>query len=197
MPAARDLRPGWTCAAPTTGSWHAIGQWRPDLIVHETAEYAAVPAAETAGVPVARIAVVSGTQERAAAAAAAPAVDALRAEVGLTRDPEGTRILSGPRHDADPDGARGPRFTGHAGALRAPAAVAQAAAGPVGRRPASPLVHVTLGKRPMEVYRDALQQMAAQPVRVLVTVGHGQDATELGALPVGAHLNPGWTPRRR
>jgi UDP:flavonoid glycosyltransferase YjiC (YdhE family) len=168
----------------------AIGAVRPDLVVHETAEYATVLAGEATGVPVARVAVVSGTQERAAAAVAAPTVDSLRAELGLARDPEGARILSGRGITLIPAALEDPAARVSLERFRGPK--------PWPRRmpdlwhgDTSPLAHLSLGARQMAVHRSAIEQLASLQMRVLVSLGAGQDPAELGPLPGGAHVNPG------
>jgi hypothetical protein len=168
----------------------AVQAVRPDLVVHETAEYATVLAGETTGVPVVRVAVVSGTQELAAAAVAAPTIDSLRAELGLARDPEGTRILSGRGITLIPAALEDPSVHVALERFRGPK--------PWPRRlpdlwggDSSPLAHLSLGARQMEVHRSAIEQLASLPVRVLVSLGDGQDPALLGALPAAAQLNPG------
>lgn len=168
----------------------AIGAIKPDLVVHETAEYATVLAGEATGVPVARVAVVSGTQELAAAAVAAPTVDSLRAELGLARDPEGARILSGRGITLIPAALEDPTAHVSLERYRGPK--------PWPRRlpdlwgsDASPLAHLTLGARRAAVHRHAIEQLASLQVRVLISLGAGQDPAELGPLPGGAQLNPG------
>ena len=182
--ARQDLRVAYE------GILAAVEQWRPHLIVHETAEFTAVLVAERADLPVARIAVVSGTQERAVAAVAAPTLDALREELGLECDPTGARILSGRGLTLIPEVLEDPAAPVTLERFREPKPW------PRGlpdwwRGDDRPLVHVALGPREMSVHRAALDQLAELPVRVLITVGPGQDAGELGALPAGAHANPG------
>jgi UDP:flavonoid glycosyltransferase YjiC (YdhE family) len=168
----------------------AVEAVKPELIVHETAEYATVLAGETTGVPVARVAVVSGTQELAAAAVAAPTVDSLRAELGLTRDPEGTRILSGRGITLIPaaleDRSRPVSLERFRGPKPWPRRLPDLWDGDT-----SPLAHLSLGARQMAVHRSAIQQLASLQMRVLISLGPGQDPAELGPLPGGSHLNPG------
>ena len=176
-----DLRAAYTAVL-------AVAEhYKPHLIVHETAEFSAVLVGETLGVPVTRVAVVSGTQERAAAVVAAASLDSLRAELGLERDPTGARIFSG----------RG--ITLIPAVLEDPAARVALeryrAQKPWPRRlpdlwsgDDSPLVHLCLGKREPAVHRSAIEQLASLQMRVLVTLTPG---VELGPVPAGVHVNPG------
>jgi MGT family glycosyltransferase len=63
-----------------------------------------------------------------------------------------------------------------------------------------PLVYVTFGSVAPQggyfpaLYREAIDALAALPVRVLVTIGRHRDPAELGALPAGVHVER-WVPQ--
>jgi UDP:flavonoid glycosyltransferase YjiC (YdhE family) len=74
----------------------AVESWRPDVVVRESQEYAGALAAERAGIPHARVALGLAAQENDTLALAAPAVDELRAELGLPGDPEACALRESP-----------------------------------------------------------------------------------------------------
>lgn len=59
----------------------AIGEWQPDLVLRETAEFASAIAAETHGVPHARVATGLALVEEGALAFAAPGIEEVRAGI--------------------------------------------------------------------------------------------------------------------
>ncbi len=77
------------------GVMAAVAEWLPDVIMHETCEFAGALTAERAGLPSVRVAVHMRELEGYIAAFAARHVDGLRAEHGLAGDPEGVRLLGG------------------------------------------------------------------------------------------------------
>lgn len=170
-----------------------IRAWQPDLVLHESCEFGAGLAAECAGIPHARVAVLNPDAEEFFTEAAAEPLDALRASVGLA--PDGGASLRHTRTFT----AFPPSFFG-AGArssgrlpylLREPVeAVVPPATPPVwvptdGR----PLVYITFGTvlvmfpYAQAIYRAALDAMVDLPVRALLTVGARMDIPALGPIP--------------
>ena len=70
--------------------------WRPDVIVRESFEFAGGLVAEARGIPLARLGLGLEQSEEWATAHAAPAVDALRAGLGLAPDPAGAALRRAP-----------------------------------------------------------------------------------------------------
>ena len=165
---------------------------RPDLVLHEAAEYAGAIAAERCGVAHAQVAISLAEVEADALDLAAPAwrstgeriVERLRASPYLTRFPASL--------DPSPFAATR-RFREPADAARC------AAPGPVGGSDA-PLIYVTFGSvvgglpNGVAVYRTALEAVAGLRARVLLTVGRAYDIDALGPVPPNAHVEA-WVPQ--
>jgi hypothetical protein len=168
----------------------ACRDWRPDLVLHETFEFASVVAAERHGIPHARVAVSAARFTASTDPFLGPVLDAygpgiaerLLAAPYLTRLPASLdpspyaathRYHEDLRQDALPDWWGGAR---------------------------DPLVHVTLGTEAgalptaAGLYRAVLAAVSALPVRVLLTTGHHIDAADLGPLPPQVHVEP-WVPQ--
>src|SRR4051794_22131656 len=162
----------------------AITEWRPTVVLRETAEFGGAVAAELHGVPSASVAIGLAEMERMVLELAAPNLDALRAEHGLTGphrladEPNLTLFPAGLEDPSVPPAARVTRF-------RDPA-------WPVSRPDGRPFVYVTfgsvLGALPMtaDLYRAALTAVADLDAEVLLTVGKGADPASFG--PVPAHV---------
>jgi UDP:flavonoid glycosyltransferase YjiC (YdhE family) len=162
----------------------AIEDWRPDLVVRESAEFASAVAADLKGVPHVRVAVGVALAEEAGLAIAAPALDARRPG---TAD----RIATSPYltcfpATVDPAPFEVTRF-------RHPATGTTAQPLP-DWWPGDdrPLVYVSFGSvaatfpPAAQVYASALAAVAELPVRVLLTTG-GNDI-DLGAVPDNVHV---------
>jgi UDP:flavonoid glycosyltransferase YjiC (YdhE family) len=159
-------------------------RWRPDVVLRDPCEYASAVVAHTRGIPTAQIAISLAEAEDGSIAAAAPALEARRPSLvhELMTDPYLTRFPSSldpspftdtvrfhePTRTARPlpdwwDGARGPLVYVTFGTV---------------------LGHMTLAA---EVFRTAIDAVAELDARVLLTVGHRFDASELGLLPKRVH----------
>jgi UDP:flavonoid glycosyltransferase YjiC (YdhE family) len=177
----------------------AIESFSPDVVLHETGEFAAVLACEATGVPVGRIAINTASAERWFAEIAAEPVDALRAALGLDRDPSGARILTGPGLTIFPAALEDPATAHALERFREcrPAVWPLPDWWPGDDRP---LVYLTFGSVTGStgfypgVVREAIDQLATLDVRVLLTIGRSADARELGTLPDGVHLES-WLPQ--
>ena len=76
--------------------------------------------------------------------------------------------------------------------FRGPEARGRAGCPTCGAATTSPLAHLTLGARQTAVHRVTRSSSSRRcEMRVLVSLGAGQDPAELGPLPGGAHVNPG------
>ena len=181
----------------------AIDDWRPDLLLREPAEFGSLAAAERAGVahlqvaagmvemsrllaeltvePLAELAGMAGLPDGAVSEAAA-------SELVLSSVPE---LLDRAGDDAfDPAGI----------ALRYcdPPPTPQAAEFPTWGDPTHPMVYVTFGSVAgslppfAAVFRNALEALAEQPLRVFMTVGRRFDRATLDPLPANAQVAAWW-----
>ena len=174
--------------AALPGVMEAVAVWQPDVLMHESCEFAAALVAERAALPSVRVALHMAWLEAYIARFAAADVDALRAENGLEPDPDGARLLAAPSITLTPPALDGGVREGH---YREPAA-------PLLDPPGAwaddlrPLVYVSYGTVAPQgdaypaAYRDAIEQLAELDVRVLLNTGR-QDPAELGPLPAGVH----------
>jgi UDP:flavonoid glycosyltransferase YjiC (YdhE family) len=173
----------WT-AALLPAVERACREWRPDLVLHEAAEYASAIAAERCGVPHAQVAISLAEVEAGSLELAAPAleehgiVERLRASPYLTRFPASLDPSPYPVTERFREGAPPPR---------------EAGSGP-------PLVYVTFGSvagglaNAAAVYRTALDAVAELDARVLLTVGRDVDIGALGPVPGNARVEA-WVPQ--
>jgi UDP:flavonoid glycosyltransferase YjiC (YdhE family) len=182
-----DLFAGVYGRAALPGVMGAVAEWQPDVLLHETCEFAAALVAERAALPSVRVAVHMASLERYIAHFAASEVDAMRAELGLDPDPDGER-LRGPSITLTPPALDGGVREGH---YREPAAPPMTPPGAWGDD-LRPLVYVSYGTVAPQgdaypgLYRHAIEQLAALDVRVLLNTGR-RDPAELGSLPAGVH----------
>ncbi len=159
----------------------AFAAWRPELVLRETCEYAAVVVACRAGVAHAQVAISQGAIEASALATAAPALEVhLRGVVAHIRSsPYLTRFPASLDPVAYPDTRRYK--------VPGPGTVA-----PLPRwwdDETLPLVYMSFGtvagsmSSAAEVYRIALDAVAGMPLRVLLTVGSRTDIARLHPIP--------------
>jgi UDP:flavonoid glycosyltransferase YjiC (YdhE family) len=181
----------WTAALLPTAE-RACREWRPELVLHEAAEYASAIAAERCGVAHAQVAislaeVESGSLELATSALAEhdeQIVKRLRASPYLTRFPaslDPSPYLATERFRDAPEAPRtslADRWEGSD----------------------APLVYVTFGSvtgglpNAAAVYRTALDAVAGLHARVLLTVGRDVDINTLGRVPENTHVEA-WVPQ--
>jgi UDP:flavonoid glycosyltransferase YjiC (YdhE family) len=187
-----------------------VREWRPDVVVRESLEFASAVVAERHDLPVARVGLGLAAVEELAIGLAAPAVDVLRAELGLDPDPDGTRLRATPLLTMVPAALEAPGGVGEATIPRrfrqAVPALHAGASAPLprwwGDRRHEPLVYVSLGSVAgmghmayfPELYRRILDAIAPLPVRVLMTLGDGPDPAALGPLPDNVHVER-WVPQ--
>lgn len=196
--AASDLFVGAYAAAALPGLLELVEVWRPDVVLHETAEVASALAADTYNVPSVRVSVALSTPfETFWMALGADALGALRATHGLRPDPGAHRLARTPLFAQVPaalDRGQGEpphdvrRFRVHDAVRDAPAT-----ADP------RPLVPVSFGTVvPVDghypsLYRAAIDAIAPLPVRAVVTVGRQVDPALLGPVPENVRVAP-WVP---
>jgi UDP:flavonoid glycosyltransferase YjiC (YdhE family) len=176
--------------ASVPGVMGAVAEWQPDVLVHETCEFAAALVAERAALPSVRVAVHMASLERYIAELAAAGVDAIRAELGLDRDSAGARLL-GPSITLTPPALDDHRTEGHYREPHAPLL------DPPGRweGDSRPLVYLSYGTVAPQsdgypaMFLQAIDELTALDVRVLLNTGR-RDPADLGPLPSGVHAEP-------
>ena len=183
----------------------ACDQWRPDLVMHESTEFAGYLAAERRGIPHVRVGLVLGSSEDMITAVVPPVLSDLRAELGLAADPAGRRLLESPFVTLTPRAMEDPELPGPPQARRYREPDHRAPELPAGWWPRDldgrPLIYLTFGSvLPQSdqfpaLCRAAIDQLEGIPARVLVTIGTDRDPADLGFLPVGVHVEQ-WVPQR-
>ena len=173
--------------ASLPGMLAACEEWRPDVVLREPNEYSAALAAESHGIPHARIAIGLSSSEELALELVAGEIDAIRLAQGLPSDPRADILRGSPYLSVFPASLdEGSQPDTHR--FRDPDWDTPAADLPdwwPGRH-GEPLVYVTFGSvaggfpQALPAYGVALQAVAELPVRVLLTVGRDLD---MGALP--------------
>ena len=181
----------------------AVDEWRPDVVLRESAELSSLVAAARAGVPTVHVSI--GMHEvvtRFAAAVAEPLVElaglagleagrataALAAEPVFSSVPASLDLAAG---EAPPEAADFARF-------HEPAPDAGADPLPEWGDPDLPLVYVTFGSVTGSLgpfgglYREALDGLADLDARVLMTVGRRVEPSDLGPWPANAHVEHWW-----
>jgi UDP:flavonoid glycosyltransferase YjiC (YdhE family) len=174
--------------AAMPGVMAAVAEWLPDVIVHETCEFAGALVAERAGLPSVRVAVHMAALEAYVARFAALEVDAMRTEHGLAADPDGERMAASRSVTLTPPALDGGRREDHYREPQVPLATPPGAWNGDER----PLVYVSFGTVAPQgdaypgAYREAIDELAGLDVRVLLNTGR-QDPAALGPLPAGVH----------
>jgi UDP:flavonoid glycosyltransferase YjiC (YdhE family) len=196
----REVFAGCHARAALPGTLELIDEWGADLVVRESAEFSGAIAAERLGVAFATVGItLAASTDRMFIGTAAPVVDELRTGLGLEPDPQ-ARVLLGATILT-----RSPR------SLDNPPAPAAALRFSEPRDPAAPLpdwwggsdeplVYMSFGTEVPtmsffpDLYRAAIEALAGQGLRVLVTIGDKADPGELGELPAGVHVER-WVPQ--
>jgi UDP:flavonoid glycosyltransferase YjiC (YdhE family) len=191
----RDVFAGLDARAALADMAAVVHDWRPDLVLRETAEFSSYVVAEAQHVPHVQVAMGTAAIEKFAY----PLIDEALVALGSSGGTAGLRtapILSlVPECLEDPDSRNIP-------------AVHRFRDWPVdtGRRdlgdwwPAvdAPLVYVTFGTVAAsmglfpDLYRAAIAAVADLPVRALVTLGEAGDPDILGPLPANVHVERYW-----
>jgi UDP:flavonoid glycosyltransferase YjiC (YdhE family) len=164
----------------------AITDWRPDLVLRESAELGSAVAAELHGVPHARIGIGLTVMERVLARYAGPNLDALRTANGLPSDP-GLRVLTdSPFLTLFPAGLEDPTGPGPAATLRFrdPEWANIVRTEPADR----PFVYLTFGSvvgslPHATVFAEAVAAVTDLDAEVLLTVGQATDLELIGTPP--------------
>jgi UDP:flavonoid glycosyltransferase YjiC (YdhE family) len=195
---------GLDTAATLPALRRLVADWAPDVIVRESWEYASVLVAELEGAPLARVGLGLAALEERSIGWAAPHLEPMRAELGLTPDPSGDRLRALPYLTTLPAELEDP-------AMPLPAVLHRFGNGPPGASEPlpdwwpgnhDPLVYLTFGSVTAgehlayypALYRAAIEALAPLAIRLLVTVGEPRDLGELGPLPANVHAER-WVPQ--
>jgi UDP:flavonoid glycosyltransferase YjiC (YdhE family) len=153
------------------------GEWRPDVLVAEEADFGAMVAAERLGVPHATV-LVLGTGRLVRPELVAEPLDAVRAEHGLQPDPELAMLRRRLVLSPFPPGYR---------ELPEENALAFRSSDPAAAEPHEPAVYFTLGTEfnveSGDLYARVLAGLEELDVAVTATVGSDVDPQELGPRP--------------
>jgi UDP:flavonoid glycosyltransferase YjiC (YdhE family) len=201
--AMREIFAGANANAALPRLRETVASFRPDLIVRESLEFAALAAAEAAGVPHARVAVHSVSFEEMLPPLAREGVDALRALSGLAPDGGASlraeAVFSSFPESLDVVPATSPlRVPFRARERDASAKAASASWAPAAD--SRPMVYVTFGTIAggvpefRAIYRTSLDAIAELPVRALLTTGRSFDPSALGTIPTNVQVEQ-WVPQ--
>ena len=178
-----------------------VEEWRSDVIVRESWEFASTLVGELHGIPVARVALGLAAVEDADDPARGRPLDAARADLGLPRDPAGDRLRETPYFTMIPEPLEDPAAAAPRRTHRFRHGTADGAEPLPDWWPGNddPLVYVTFGSVTAAahlpyfpaLYRAAIDALAPLPVRVLLTIGDRRDLDELGPLPPNVHVEGG------
>ena len=189
--------------AALPGVTEIMAGWRPDLVVREFCEFASLVAAQKAGVPQIEVAIGLASGLAIVLPAIAQPLVELDAIAGL---PEGTAygaLVSGPVLSCVPaeidveDEVAGGRVRRFRDASFT--AEARSPAPPWGDQD-HPLVYVTFGSVAASLppfagmYRSALDALAGEPLRVLMTTGSAVEPGALAPVPANARVEQ-WLPQ--
>jgi UDP:flavonoid glycosyltransferase YjiC (YdhE family) len=184
-----ELFAGVHARAALPGLMQNIRDWRPDVIVRETAEFASVVAAEAFEIPCVHASIFLAAGDAPDWGELDVALHKLGRRSGGCCWREPYLTLAPASLDPAP----------HARRFRVPPAPVRPLADWWNGSEA-PLIYVSFGSIAPGIgyyprlYRDALDALAGLDARVLVTVGNDADPAELGALPANAHVER-WIPQ--
>ncbi|MCA1674849.1 MAG: glycosyltransferase [Actinobacteria bacterium] len=189
-------RLGPRAALPTM--METIQDWEPDIVLRETAELAALLAAERADLPTLTVRIELASVIERGIQHHANAIEEMRAEAGLPADPNlkrlrtlafATLVPPSLEHPDNPGTPTTRRF-------RAPK---QPPSQPPPWLPAgnAPLVYLSFGTvAGSDRYRAAIQALAALPIRLAVGLGDTTDPAALGTLPPHVRVQR-WMPQQQ
>jgi UDP:flavonoid glycosyltransferase YjiC (YdhE family) len=189
----RELFGRLATAAMLAGMEDAWGNWVPDLVLREPAEYASAVLAARTRTPIAQVAISLAEAEAGSIAAAAPALDEHRQ--GLASELQAQPYLTRFPASIDPSPfAHTVRFHEPP---ETPGSLPDWWSGSD-----APLIYMTFGtvvgymSMAAETYRMALTAVEGMNARVLLTVGRRFDASVLGSVPANVHVKP-WIDQAR
>jgi UDP:flavonoid glycosyltransferase YjiC (YdhE family) len=183
-----------------------VAEWRPDLIVRESWEFASTIAADRHRIPVARVGLGLSSLEDLSIELAAPIVDRIRRDNGLPGDPGGERLRASHYFTFIPDTIDPvlERLAQTVHRFRDPIAEQAPPMPDLWPGNDDPLVYLTFGSVTAgahlpyypALYRAAIDALADLPVRLLITIGNDRDPAELddGSLPRNVRVEQ-WVPQ--
>ena len=185
---------GLDARAALPGTLDAISTWSPDLVLSESSEFAGRLAGAHHGLPFVQVSITQYAVEHALLDATGAALDRLR-------DAHRLRAANGEdfaHFTLMPPLLEHPAQPGPPGLRRFRERDPQEQASPP--RNARPLVYLTFGTAAPqmgffpELYRAAIDALAAEPIELLVTVGRDRDPAELGEMPANVRVER-WLPQ--
>jgi UDP:flavonoid glycosyltransferase YjiC (YdhE family) len=199
----REIFAGANAQAAFPGVSDTIRAWQPQLIVRDAAEFAALVAAEVAGVPHVRVAVHHPAAEEQICSLAAEPIDSLRQRAGLPADAGATlraekSFTSFPESFEGPPEAEAARPVYRVRPVEEEPSATSSAWGPDPE--GLPFVYITFGTvattvpEAQKLYQTAIAAVAELPVRVLLTTGRGFDLGLLGSVPANVRVEA-WVPQ--
>ena len=191
----REIFAGTRAQASLPGVLRLVTEYRPDILLRETTEYAGLLAAERLGVRHGRIGIMAAETETWGVPLVAPVLDRHRRRLGLRPDPHGDRIHASPYLTVVPEAMEAPADHGPPHTLRfreqEPAPLPLPDWWGDDERP---LIYVTYGSvRPTldefpALFARTVAALAELPVRVLFTVGKEIALEPLGPVPPNVHV---------
>jgi UDP:flavonoid glycosyltransferase YjiC (YdhE family) len=183
-----------------------VGEWRPDVVIRDPAEFGALVAAERFGLPQVQVAIDLGGFIPTVAGWLDEPIRELERMAAIAHGRGSRLIRATPTFSSVPAaldhpsaGGTGPEM-GKVQVWRYRADIS--ASGPSAPAewgdPAAPLVYVSFGSvagslgRFDALYPAILEVLADLPVRVLITTGDGYDPARLGPLPANAWAAQWW-----
>jgi len=185
---------GLDARAALPGMSAVVRDWRPDLIVRETAEFSSYVVAEEENVPHAKVAMGLMAIEEFVCAVIDDALAALGSQSGTTGLRTAPVLSLVPECLEDPNS----RFVPTVHRFRDSQGNAGSDLGDWWSDINAPLVYVTFGTVAAsmglfpDLYRAAIAAVAQLPVRALVTLGEAGDPEILGPLPANVHVERYW-----
>jgi len=182
----RELFGRLATTAMLPGMRQVCADWAPHFVLREPCEYASAVVAHDTGIPNAQVAISLAEAEAASIAVAAPALEEHRP--GLVRELRASPYLT--RFPASLDPASFPTTV----RFRVPGMVQGDALEDWWGGSDAPLVYTTFGtvlghmSIAAAVYGTALKAVTELDVRVLLTVGHRLDRSDLGPIPDNVHV---------
>jgi UDP:flavonoid glycosyltransferase YjiC (YdhE family) len=184
--------------AALPGVTEIVTRWRPDVVVREFCEFGSLVAAHKAGIPQVEVAIGLASGLAGALDVVAAPLAELDAIAGL---PEGTAfeaLASAPFFSCVPAEVDGDGAGDRVWRFRDASFTAEDGPPPPWADQGHPLVYVTFGSVAASlppfagVYRSALDVLAGQPIRVLMTTGRAVEPGSLAPVPANAHVEQWW-----
>ena len=180
------------------GLMEHINAWQPDLLVHESGEYAAILAGEQLNLPHASIATGAWAARDDRRAIVADALTAWRIKLGLPPDPEATALFRYLAFSFMPPSWDGAEPGTHPATTRFiryenPIRPGQARPDWLDQPREVPLVLASLGTvmhAQPGLFELILEALADEPMEVVAAIGRDQDPGRFGTLPANVRIEP-------